>query len=159
VRDGERSKAGVLRPAVNEAAQVKKETIRRIRTFNSPRDFAANKNHKTTKSATKREREREREKKTVLLAMNETARVEKKTEDLNRKMRRIRTRNCPTAFTTPDEEEEEEEQQQKQEQTQSATRERERERERAKQAGVATLARRSGIREFQQRTIIGEEGA
>jgi hypothetical protein len=35
-------------------------------------------------------------------------------------------------------------------------RERERERERAKQAGVATLARRSGIREFQQRTIIGE---
>jgi len=74
-------------------------------------------------------------------------------------MRRIRTRNCPTAFTTPDEEEEEA--QQKQEQTQSATRERERERERerAKQAGVATLARRSGIREFQQRTIIGEEGA
>jgi hypothetical protein len=40
-------------------------------------------------------------------------------------MRRIRTRNCPTAFTTPDEEEEEA--QQKQEQTQSATRERERE--------------------------------
>jgi Na+-translocating ferredoxin:NAD+ oxidoreductase RnfC subunit len=70
-------------------------------------------------------------------------------------MRRIRTRNCPTVFTTPDEEEEEA--QQKQEQTQSATRERER--ERAKQAGVATLARRSGIREFQQRTIIGEEGA
>jgi hypothetical protein len=69
-------------------------------------------------------------------------------------MRRIRTRNCPTAFTTPDEEEEEEAQQ-KQEQTQSATRER----EQAKQAGVATLARRSGISEFQQRTIIGEEGA
>jgi hypothetical protein len=42
-------------------------------------------------------------------------------------MRRIRTRNCPTVFTTPEEEEEEEEEepQQKQEQTQSATRERE----------------------------------
>jgi len=106
------------------------------------------------KARREREREREREKKTVLLAVNETARVEKKTEDLNRQMRRIRTRNCPTAFTTPDEEEEEEAQQ-KQEQTQSATRER----EQAKQAGVATLARRSGISEFQQRTIIGEEGA
>jgi hypothetical protein len=70
-------------------------------------------------------------------------------------MRRIRTRNCPTVFTTL--EEEEEEAQKKQEQTQSATRERER--KRAKQAGVATLARRSGIRKFQQRTIIGEEGA
>ncbi len=58
MRDGERNKAGVLPPAVNETAQVKKETIRRIRTFNSARDFAANKNHKTTESET-RERERE----------------------------------------------------------------------------------------------------
>jgi hypothetical protein len=47
-------------------------------------------------------------------------------------MRRIRTRNCPTAFTTADEEEEEA--QQKQEQTQSTRREREREREQSKRA-------------------------
>jgi hypothetical protein len=111
VKDGGRSKAGVLQPAVNETAQVKKET-KGLQWKNTPDPlFQFPARFRSQQKPQDNEKRDEREKKTVLLAVNETARVEKKTEDLNQKMRRIRTRNCPTAFTTPDEEEEEELQQ------------------------------------------------